>query len=356
MYQILIRLFTIFLVIIQTLFKSKSNLLMENLALRHQLSNFLIKKTKPNLTDLDRTFWVALKQAYGKWMNFLIIVKPETVIDWQKRRFKKHWTKLSNKNKKPGRKRTNKEIRDLIYRMAGENNWGAPRIYSELMMLGFTEISEASVSRYLHKFRSKYPDEKKQQSWMTFLKNHRDVITAMDFFIVPTINFNILFVFFIIDHSRRKIVHFNITNHPSALWVIQQFRDAFPFDQIPKYLIMDRDKIFSSKVKGFLERQLGINPKVTSYRSPWQNGIAERFVLSARNDLLNSVIVINEDHLRRLINEYIEYYNNDRCHLSLERDSPIGREVQEKPSKSGKIISISKLSGLQHRYEWKKAA
>ena len=257
---------------------------------------------------------------------------------------------------KPGRKRTNKEIRDLIYRMAGENNWGAPRIYSELLMLGFTEISEASVSRYLHTFRSKHPDENKQQSWMTFLKNHRDVITAIDFFIVPTFNFNILFVFFIIDHSRRKIVHFNITNHPSALWVIQQFRDAFPFDQIPKYLIMDRDKIFSSRVKGFLERQLGINPKVTYHRNPWQNGIAERFVLSARNDLLNSVSVINEDHLRRLIKEYIEYYNNDRCHLSLERDSPLGRKAQEKPSESGKIFSISKLSGLQHRYEWKKAA
>ena len=103
---------------------------------------------------------------------------------------------------------------------------------------------------------------------MTFLKNHRDVISAMDFFVVPTVNFNILFVFFIIDHCRRKIIHFNVTNHPSAQWVIQQLREAFPFDQIPKYLIMDRDKIFSLRVKGFLERQLGVTPKVTSYRSP----------------------------------------------------------------------------------------
>ena len=172
----------------------------------------------------------------------LIIVKPETVINWQNRRFKRHWTKISTKNKKLGRKQIKREIRDLIYRMAGENHWGAPRIYSELLMLGFNDVSEATVSRYLRRFRLNHPDKKKQQSWMTFLKNHRDVVSAMDFFIVPTINFNILFVFFIIDHKRRIIRYFNVTRHPSAQWVIQQLRDAFPFDQIPKYLIMDRNR------------------------------------------------------------------------------------------------------------------
>ena len=129
MYRILIKLLKISLLIFQTLFKSKSDLLLENLALRQQLSTFLIKKSKPQLTDLDRSFWVALKQVFRKWMDSLIIVKPKTVIDWQNRRFKKHWTKISSR-KKPGRKRIKKEIRDLIYRMAGENNWGAPRIYN----------------------------------------------------------------------------------------------------------------------------------------------------------------------------------------------------------------------------------
>jgi putative transposase len=161
--------------------------------------------------------------------------------------------------------------------MAGENRWGAPRIYSELLILGFTNVSETTVSRYLRKYRSLHPDKKKQQSWMTFLKNHRDVISALDFFVVPTIKFNILFVFFIIDHNRRKIRHFNVTNQPSALWVIQQLRNAFPFDQIPKYLIMDRDSIFSPNVKVFLERQLGIKSKVTSFKSPWQNGVSFDF-------------------------------------------------------------------------------
>ncbi len=356
MYQILIRLFTIFLKTIQTLFKSKSDLLLENLALRQQLAKYLTKNIKPKLTDVDRFFWVGLRQVWGKWANSLIIVKPETVIDWQNRRFKKHWTKLSTKNKKPGRKRTKKEIRDLIYRMAGENHWGAPRIYSELLMLGFNDISEATVSRYLKKFRSRHPDKKKQPSWMTFLRNHRDAISAMDFFIVSTINFNILYVFFIIDHKRRVIRHFNITNHPSAQWVIDQLRDAFPFDQVSKYLVMDRDKIFSSRVKGFLEHQLGVKPKITSYKSPWQNGIAERFILSAREDLTNHTIIFNKDHLRRLMREYIDYYNKDHCHLSLNRDSPLGRTAQKKPSDSTKIIAIPRLGGIQQRYEWKEVA
>ena len=137
---------------------------MENLALRQQLSNYRTKKTKPKITNLDRSFWIVLKQSFIKWSDYLIIVRPETVIDWQKRRFKKHWTKISTQNKKPGRKRVNKEIRDLIYRMAEENHWGAPRIYSELLMLGFNDVSEVTVSRYLRRYRSLHPDKKKQQS------------------------------------------------------------------------------------------------------------------------------------------------------------------------------------------------
>ena len=152
------------------------------------------------------------------------------------------------------------------------------------------------------------------------------------------------------------MIHFNVTKHPSAQWVIQQLRDAFPFDQIPKYLIMDRDKIFSLRVKGFLERQLGVTPKVTSYRSPWQNGIAERFILSVRSEVLNHVIIFNEDHLQSLMREYIEYYNKDRCHLSLNRDSPLKRVVQKKPTESAGVISLPKLGGLQHLYEWQKVA
>jgi putative transposase len=191
-YRVLIHLFSILIKFIQIVRKSKSDLIIENLVLRQQLATFNARKSKPILSDIDHSFWIALILSWRKWFDSLVVVKPETVINWQNQRFKKHWTKISTRNKRPGRKRIKKEIRNLIFRMAGENHWGAPRIYSELLMLGYSDVSQATVSRYLRRCRSLHPDKKKQQSWMTFLKNHRDVISAMDFFVVPTIKFNIL--------------------------------------------------------------------------------------------------------------------------------------------------------------------
>ncbi len=219
MYPFLIRLFVVMIKIINTVFKSKNDLIMANIVLRQQLSNYKAKKVKPKITDKDRSFWIALKQAWCKWRDVLIIVKPETVIDWQRRRFKKHWTKISTN--KTSRKRIKKEIKELIYKIARENNWGAPRIYSELLMLGYVDVSQSTVSRCLRRYRSENPDNNKRQSWKTFLKNHREVIAAMDFFVVPTVNFSILYVFFVIQHDKRVIIHFNVTEHPTAQWVRQ---------------------------------------------------------------------------------------------------------------------------------------
>lgn len=239
--------------------------------------------------------------------------------------------------------------------MATENNWGAPRLYSELLVLGYDNVKQRTVSRYLRRFRSKYPDKKKQQSWRTFLKNHRDVISAMDFFVVPTVRFRILYVFFVIGHAKGKIVHFNITEHPATEWVIQQLGEAFPFESTMKYLTFDRDSIFSGQVKEFI-KSIGAVPKVISYRAPWPNGVAERWILSVRTELLKHVIILSEEHLRRLLKEYVDYYNHDRCHLSLDRNTPMGRNVHKKPSESSKVISLPKLGGLQHKYVWRKAA
>ncbi len=152
--------------------------------------------------------------------------------------------------------------------MARENKWSAPRICSELLKLGYSDLSEITVSRYLRRFKLKHPDKQKQQSWKTFLQNHRDDISAMGFFTVPTVSFNILYVFFIIDHSKRKLIHFNVTSHPYAKWVIQQMRDAFPYDQNPKYLIMDRDTIFSKELKKFFEREIGWDSKSNFLQKP----------------------------------------------------------------------------------------
>ncbi len=178
----------------------------------------------------------------------------------------------------------------------------------------------------------------------------------MDFFVVPTVNFSILYVFFVIQHGKREIIHFNVTEHPTAQWVKQQLRDVFEFDSIlPEYLIFDRDSIFSLSVKQFI-KDIGIKPKITSYRSPWQNAIAERWVLSVRSEVLNHVVIFNNGHLRRIVREYIAYYNYDRCHLSLNRDAPKDRQGQNRPSAPSKVISFTRLNGLQHLYKWKESA
>ncbi len=360
MHKILIQLLALLFKLIQLMLKSKSDLIMENIELRQQLATYQAKKAKPkNITDVTRSFLVALGQVWSKWTEILVIVKPETVINWQKKRFKNYWAKKSSKSRKPGRPPMKQEIRELVKKMAIENpNWGAPRIYSEILMLGYTkkELSQRTVSRYIRKIRSNNPiTKRKRQLWKTFLHNHREHIMAMDFFTVPTVGLKVLYVFFIIDHATRKIVHFNVTENPTAEWVKQQLRDAFPFNEAPKYLIFDRDSIFKA-VKPFIKDTLGIKPKIISYYMPWQNGTAERYVLSARVEMLEYAVILNESHLKSLMSEYVTYYNHERCHLSLDRDTPVGRDIMERTSKSAKVISLPRLGGLHHKYEWRNAA
>ena len=197
------------------------------------------------------------------------------------------------------------------------------------------------------------PDQLKR--WVAFLRNHKDVIAAMDLFTVPTASLRVLYGFFVIDHSRRRILHFNATFNPTAAWVIQQLREAFPFDTAPKYLIFDRDAIFSAKVVGFV-KAMGIKPCRTAYRSPWQNGVAERWIGSCRRELLDHVIVFDRHHFIRLMRSYVDYYQEDRCHLGLAKDAPSGRVVTSRPSSDAKIVALLRVGGLHHRYAWRDAA
>jgi transposase InsO family protein len=249
--------------------------------------------------------------------------------------------------------------------MATENQWRARKIQAELMKLGI-RVSIATVSRYVPKTD---PDPSQQQRWMTFLRgpaklakrlrlrrprNHKDVIAGMDFFVVPTVRFRLLYVWFAIDHGRRRILHFNVTENPTSSWVIQQLRETFPNEPIHRFMICDNDAIFSpavsSTIKGF-----GIDPKRTAFRSPWQNGKAERVVGSVRRELLDHVVVLNEDHLRRLLREYVDYYNDERVHTSI-ADAPVGRPVESRPSASAKVIGFPRVGGLHHRYVWREAS
>ena len=239
--------------------------------------------------------------------------------------------------------------------MAKENpTWGAPRIHGELLKLGFN-VSERSVSRYLAKIRSG-PQGNKLNKWLTFLINQGKGIAAMDFFVVPTLFFKRLYCFFIIDHHRRRILYFNVTFHPTAQWVCYQLQKAFSsLERATKCIILDNDKIFAKCVTRTLE-SLGIIPIRTAIRSPWQNGIAERWVGSCRREMLDHVIILNQNHLYNLLEEYIDYYHHDRTHYNLGKDPPISRPVQKKESQYDKVIALPRVGGLHHKYVWEKAA
>jgi putative transposase len=236
--------------------------------------------------------------------------------------------------------------------MADENSsWGAPRIHGELLKLGF-DVSKRTVSRYLRRIS---PASKAGKLWAAFLRNHREVIAAMDFFTEPTLAFRVLYCFFVIEHGRRKILHFNVTEHPTGPWIVQQLRQAFPESSLYRYVILDRDGKYGKDVIDLLNAS-GLKPKRTSFASPWQNGISERWIGSCRRELLDHVIVLNDVHLRRLIRDYISYYHADRIHDSLEKDTPSTRPVSCKPKQSVRLVSLPRIGGLHHRYDWQQAA
>jgi putative transposase len=198
------------------------------------------------------------------------------------------------------------------------------------------------------------PDPASEQRWMTFLRNHRDLIAGMDFFVVPTVRFQLLYVWFAIDHGRRRILHWNVTRHPTARWVIHQLRESLPDEPCHRFLIFDNDAIFSAEV-AYWVKSAGIRPKRTAFRSPWQNGTAERFVGSVRRELLDHVVVLGEDHLRRLLREYVAYYNVERVHTAID-DAPGGRIAEIRPSGRARVVGLRRVGGLHHRYTWREAA
>ena len=327
-------------------FSSREDLILENLALRQQLLALHAKRPRHRLTALHKLFWVALRRLWSGWKGSLIVVTPRTVVGWHRAGFRLYWKWLSRTRQMGGRKRVSKEIRLLIFRMVAENpTWGAPRIHGELLKLGF-DLSETTVSRWVRR-APRTPDPAKR--WLTFLRNHREAIAAMDFFTVPTLTFGVLYCFFIIGHDRRKILRFNVTRNPSALWIVQQMREAWPYAPAHRFLLFDHDSKFGADVIS-ATRDLGSQPTRTAFRSPWQNGVAERWVGSCRRDLLDHVIVLNERHLKRLMSEYVRYYHEDRTHLGLAKDTPAGRPIAIHSPVASKIQSFPRLGGLHHRY------
>jgi putative transposase len=331
-------------------FRSHAEASLEVLALRQQVAVLKRKRPRPTLTRFDRVFWTTLRRVWPRWSDVLIIVKPETVIRWHRAGFRLYWRWRSRH--RGGRPRISEEIRLLIRRLAAENaGWGAPRIHGELVKLGF-DVSERSIARYLRRLPRRGDSRRR---WAAFLANHREAIVACDFFTVPTLTFQLLSCFFVIEHARRKILHFNVTREPTPAWVVQQLRDVFPGDGPHRFILLDHDSTFDGEVIAFL-KATGLDPTRTGIQAPWQNGLAERWVGSCRRELLDSIIALNERHLYRLIREYVDYYHHDRIHDALAKDAPNRRAVEPKPSAHARVMSTTRVGGLHHRYAWRNAA
>jgi len=328
-------------VFLRALLRDRAELAAENLALRQQLAVLEQGSKRPRLRTRDRIFWTWIARLWSNWRSVLVIVQPETVIRWHKQGFRLYW-RWKSRSRKPGRPKIDAEIRKLIRRMSLENpTWGTPRIRSELRLLGY-EASKATVDKY--RVRHRKPPS---QTWRTFLDNHVRDIVAVDFFTVPTATFRLLFCFIVLRHHRRMVIHFNVTAHPTAEWTAQQIVEAFPFDEVPRFLLRDRDSIYGEFFRQRV-KHMGIEEVVTAPRSPWQSPYVERIIGSIRRECLDHVIVLNERHLRRILLSYFAYYHESRAHLSLDRNSPIPREIE--PPERGKVIAIPQVGGLHHLY------
>ena len=320
---------------------SRAPLELEVLALRHQLH--VLQRTRPRpfrLSKMDRCLWVVLSRLWTGWRTSLVIVKPETVIAWHRRGFRLWWT-WKSRRRLMGRPTVPTDVRVLIRTMAQANpRWGAPRIHGELLKLGI-DVCQATVAKYLGR-RRRPPS----QTWRTFLRNHVGQIVAADFFVVPTATDRLLFVLVLLAHDRRRIRHIAVTAHPTAEWTAQQLREAFPWDEAPRYLLHDRDHAFGRL--GITAKAMGIEKVLTAPRAPWQNAFVERFIGSARRECVDHVIVFNEAGLHRLMTLYRSYYEQSRTHLSLDKDAPIPRPID--PLTEGRIVAIPQVGGLHHRY------
>jgi transposase InsO family protein len=322
------------LAILASPFKSKLRLEAENAVLRHQL---IVLRRRPHgrvqLTNHDRWFFVQLYRWFPSILKVLMIVRPETLLRWHRAGFRCYWRWKSRR--RAGRPQIETELRALIRRMSIENPlWGAPRIHGELLKLGF-EVAQSSVAKYMVKRRGP-----PSQGWRTFLHNHAPDIAAMDLFVVPTIGFDLLYAFVIVRLGRRDLVWINVTAYPTADWVARQLTEAFPWNEAPRYMIRDRDRIYGAVVTRRL-RAMGIRDKPTAPASPWQNGVAERLVGSIRRESVDHMIVLGEAHLSRILKSYARYYNGVRTHRSLNKDAPVSRSVQ----RDGVIRSRAILGG-----------
>lgn len=339
--------------------RTKAALRAENLFLRKVLALYMEREAKPRrATHATRLCMVLLSRLFA-WQNALISVEPETFLRWHRKGFRLLWRW---KSRPRGRPRIPEEVQDLVRRMARENpTWGEERIAAELLLKLGIRLSARTVRRYMP--RDPGPGKRvHSQQWMTFVRNHAQAILACDFFIVVTARFRILYVFVAMEIGTRRMAHFNVTAHPTAEWTLQQFREVLAGELSYRFVLHDRDRIYSSELDSAVE---AMGPRIlkTPFRAPQANAFCERLIGTIRRECLDFMIPLNERHVRRILREWTEHYNRGRPHSSLGPGMPDPGSSCPTPKSCGQHLSSgyqvaarANLGGLHYEYHLERSA
>lgn len=327
---------------------SRASLVAENLCLRQQLLVHQRRHARPRLRDADRRFWILASRWFWGWRGALLIVKPETVLGLHRKGWKAYWRWRSRAPANGGRRPIRDELRMLIRRMASENVlWGQRRVQAELARLGF-KVSARTVAKYMRRPHDGGPST----GWRSFLQRHAAAIWACDFFCVQTLWFKTLYAFFVVAHGNREVVHVAVTEHPTPVWVAQHIVECCGWDRDPpRFLIRDRDSRYGELFDRRLQ-SLGITQVRTPFRAPQANSIAERWVRSVRRECLDYTFILSERHLRRLLNEYVIYFNQWRPHRSIGQRAPCASIPKAPGRQGGTVVAVPVLGGLHHVYQF----
>lgn len=327
--------------------RSKPALIAENALLRHQLLILQRSVKRPRCTPADRAVLVLLASHLPTWRHAVHIVQPQTVLLWHRQLFRLWWRRKSRTKAPAHRPPLAPDTITLIREIAAANRtWGAERIRGELLKLDI-RVAKSTIQKYLRDAR---PPQRRGQAWATFLKNHGHEIWAADFLPVTDLLFRPLYAFFLIELASRRVMHVGVTRHPTDAWVAQQLREATPFTQRPRFLIRDNDSKYGSMFSRVATTS-GIEEICTAYRAPKENAICERFLGAVRRECLDHLLILSERHLRRMVQAYVAYFNEDRPHQGLQQGVPAPRQSLSAMNGTGVIQSRPVLGGLHHVYQ-----
>ena len=336
-------------------FRSKSSLAAENLFLRKQLAFYKERSIRPRRTSHPARLTLLWLSRWFNWRSSLTVVTPKTFIGWHRKGYQLFWRRKCQY----GRPRIPPDLQCLIRKMAGENpSWGEERIANELLLKLGLRVSPRTIRKYLPESpAAPAGSPHRDQRWSTFLKNHADVIIACDFCVVASATFRILYVLVVMEHASRRIIHLNVTAHPTAAWTLQQLREAIPSDHTYRFILHDRDAIFSTGFDASLAR-MGLKVIATPVRSPKANSLCERLIGTLRRECLDWIIPLTEQHIRKTLWSWLPHYNRGRPHSSLGPglpDPPLNLPMQfqrqrHRFDRSSRVVAHSVLNGLHHEY------